>query len=899
MNSLLELIRKMLKTFTVAILVAGVVGLGVAGFFVYRIVSDLPEVSRLKEFQHPTATQVFSADGRLIGEFTTQRRYKVAYSDIPEHVKNAFVAAEDSNFYKHGGIDFAGIARAVFSNILRGRYAQGGSTITQQVARSILLASREKKLTRKFREIILALRMEDQLSKEEILNLYLNEIYLGHGAFGIGAAAQNYFHKKVKDLTIAEGAILAGLPQRPNEWTPFRNPHLAKRRQLYVLRRMADENFITEDQRQKSVDEPLKMFTSKEINNKEAPYFTEYVRQYLMNKYGSENVLTQGFKVYTTVQYEMQRVAEKSMVQGLGEVDQRLGWRGVKERVETREQVQEYAAKVHEMVLGEITEGRILPANVDDDFRKLIYDLEPLQTPNSPYFGITPVKEGETYKAIVTAIDVGKDARAIARIGETQIFIPWATMVWTKPKDNPSVTIDEVLKVGDVISAKVDKIDRKANMVEASLQQTPEIQGALLSFETETGAVRAMVGGRDFEESEFNCALQAKRQVGSTFKPIIYASALDKGFSPSSLVTDSPIVFKFEGELDTDTVGEDWRPHNYEGSFKGDVPLRLALIRSMNIPTVKILNEISVSYGIEYARRLGITAALPRDLSIALGSWSSSLEELARAYAVFPRLGKKVSLHYIRQVVDSAGNVLEDYPQAQSPHLKLASLSSGKATTPAPAADPAELQPVISPQTAYVMTDILRGVVREGTGRRALAVGGPVAGKTGTSNDHRDAWFVGFTPALVTGVWLGYLKDKPLDSGETGGRAAAPIWTDYMKFANSFYPRTEFPIPDDVVFAYVDKNTGKLSTSASSERVRQAFKVGTVPDRTGENLPRIGEPGARATTTIEIGAASGAPVAAPSEAGVGGSGNPAPAHQETDVQETSEETADFMRQGYE
>jgi penicillin-binding protein 1A len=897
MNSLLELIRKLLKTFTVAIVIAATVGLGVGIFFVYRIVSDLPEVSRLKDFQHPVATQVFSSDGRLIGEFTTQRRYKVAYGDIPDHVKNAFVAAEDSNFYKHGGIDMAGIARAIFSNILRGRYAQGGSTITQQVARSILLASREKKLTRKFREIILALRMEDELSKEEILNLYLNEIYLGHGAFGIGAAAHNYFHKKVKDLTVAEGAMLAGLPQRPNEWTPFRNPHLAKKRQHYVMRRMLDENFITEQQYQAANQQPLKMFTAKEINSKEAPYFTEYVRQYLMNKYGSENVLTQGFKIYTTVHYDMQKVAEKTLVQGLAEVDQRLGWRGVKERVETREQMQELAGKIHESVLGEITEGRILPPTADDDFRKLIYDLEPLQSPTSPYFGITPIREQESYKAFVTAIEVGKEPRAVAQVGETQVFIPWSAMLWTKPKDNPSVTLDNVLKVGDVIAVKIERIDRKAGKVEASLQQTPEVQAALLSFELQTGAVRAMVGGRDFEESEFNCALQAKRQVGSTCKPMIYAAALDKGFSPSSLVTDSPIVFKFEGELDTDNVGEDWRPHNYEGSFKGDVPLRQALIRSMNIPTVKILNEITVNYGIEYARRLGITAALPRDLSIALGSWSSSLEELTRAYAVFPRLGKKVQLHYIRQVVNSSGEILEDYAQAQSPYLKGVVLGAPKNPPPPVPADAPENQPVMSPQTAYVLTDILRGVVREGTGRRAMAVPGPVAGKTGTSNDHRDAWFVGYTPSLMTGVWLGYLKDKPLDSGETGGRAATPIWTDFMRYANAFYPRTEFPIPDDVVFAYVDKNTGKLATSQNPNRVRVAFKAGTVPDRTGENLPRIGEPGARAQT-IEIGSAGGAPVA-PAEAGVGGA-SPAPASTpETDVEDTSEETADFMRQGYE
>lgn len=898
-DSFMEYLKNLFRTFSVLILVGLVLAVGVVGWFVYRVVSDLPEVSTLKDFRHPVATQVFSSDGKVVGEFTTQRRYRVAYEDIPEHVKKAFVAAEDSHFFEHGGIDLIGIGRAIFSNILRGRYAQGGSTITQQVARSILLASREKKLTRKLREIILALRMEQQLSKGEILSLYLNEIYLGHGAFGIGAAAQNYFNKRVQDLTIAEGALLAGLPQRPNEWTPFRNPHLGKKRQAYVLHRMLDDGFISEEQYQEATSQPLKLYAQEEFN-KEAPYFTEYVRQYLMSKYGSENVLTQGFRVYTTVHYDMQKAAERALRDGLNEVDKRLGWRGVKERVETPEQFQEFSMRIHEKVLSGITTGRLLPPAIDEDFRKLIYDLEPLQKPNSPYFGITPVKEGATYRAAIARIEMGKTPRAFAQVGETTVILPWSTMeAWVRAQDNPTQTLDSVLKVGDVVNVRVEKIERQLNQVLGTLEQIPEIQGALLSFEVETGAVRAMVGGRDFDESEFNCALQAKRQVGSTFKPILYAAALDKGFSPSSLVTDAPIVFKFEGELDSDNVGEDWRPHNYGGSFKGDVPLRLALIRSMNIPTVKLLNEIGVDSGIDYARRVGIQAALPRDLSIALGSWSTSLDEIMRAYSVFPRLGTRPSLQFIRQIVDSAGNVLEDYPLAESPYYRSALASTSRPLSPPPTVEgqaPAGetvVEPAISPQTAYVMTDMLKAVVREGTGRRAAAIGGSVAGKTGTSNDHRDAWFIGYTPTVISGVWLGYLKDKPLNSEETGGKAAAPIWANFMETAIKYYPRKEFPIPEQIVFANIDPDTGKLASSRTTNRVRAAFKVGTVPDRVAENLPRIGEPGARSMSAV--GAGSIPPPTSATE--------PAPEvlnnSEDEAAGDPSEETADFMRQGYE
>lgn len=873
LDRLTGIFRVLFRTASVTIAVGLVVMAGFVTLFLVNIYRSLPEVKSLKDFKHPVATQVFSDDGQKIGEFTNERRYEVKFESIPRHVILAFVAAEDSNFYKHGGIDFNGIIRAVLSNLLRGRYAQGGSTITQQVARSILLVSRKKEITRKVREIILARRMESELSKSEILSLYLNEIYLGHGAFGIGAAASNYFHKKVEDLTIAEAALLAGLPQRPNEWNPFRNPHLAKNRQAYVLRRMVDEEFITAEQANQATGETLKLYVVEDLNNKVAPFFTEYVRQYLMNKYGSDKVLTEGWKVFTTVNYESQKAAESAMTKGLHSVDRRLGWRGVATHKATPSEIKEFTTKTHEQILSKLTNVRILPAAVDTDFRKLQYDLEPIQQKGSPYFGVTPVKIGETYPAVVNVVEAGPAGRAQLQIGETVVWLPWQGASWVSSREAPKKRMEEVLKVGDVVHVSVTKINREQGFIDVTLDQDPEIEGALLSFDLESGFVRSMVGGKNFELSKFNCALQAKRQVGSTFKPVIYAAAMDKGFSPSSMVADSPIVFKFEGDLDADNAGEDWRPHNYSGTFEGDIPLRVALIRSMNIPTVKLLNEITVDYGIQYARNLGITAVLPRDLSIALGSWSSSLEELMHAYAVFPRLGRPVNLTYIKKVVDASGNVLEEFSsKSGEPVVK----------TPDPAAPPSALpaDTVISPQTAYVMTDLLRGVVREGTGRAAAAIGVPVAGKTGTSNDHRDAWFIGYTPDTMTGVWIGYMKDKPLAPTETGGNAAAPIWADYMLQANKTSVRKEFTVPEGIVFAYVDKRTGRLADNKNPNRVRVAFRADTVPLRDGSNLPRIGEPGARAMSTVHESVDPGAPKVVPED------------------EDSPAETDDYLRQGY-
>lgn len=869
-------LRSVFRGLSIVLLGSVVFSLAIVSLVLWYLSRSLPDVKTLKTYQHSHATEVFSDEGQKIGEFTTERRYPVRYEDIPKHVIQGFLAAEDSHFFEHHGIDYNGILRAVFSNLLRGRYAQGGSTITQQVARALLLETKKKEITRKIREIILSMRMERELSKREILSLYLSEIYLGHGAYGIGAAARNYYGKKVQDLTLAEASLLAGLPQRPNEWNPFHNPALSKRRQAYVLKRMVEDGFIDERESQEAYNESIRLKNLEDLNDSKAPYFVEYVRQHLMKKYGSSNVLSQGYKVYTTVRYEYQKVAEKSMERGLREVDKRVGWRGVSQHLDSDAQFEAFKKDVHDGILEDLNPMRILPPSAAGGTKTLEYDLSPYLEKKNRYVGASPVKEGGYYKGLVLSIDNQKKTAEVD-IGLTHATLSAAEgMDWVKIENKPWKDLSEVLRRGDIVDVKVEKIDPRANVATVSLEQEPEVLGGLLSYEIQNGFVRAMVGGRDFRKNKFNVALQARRQVGSTFKPLIYAAAIDKGFSPSSIVTDSPIVFKFEGKVDaeSETEGtapheESWKPRNFGNKFEGDIPLRQALIRSMNIPTVKLLNEITIDYGIQYARTLGITATLPRDLTIGLGSWSTSLEEIMRAYAIFPRLGKPVVLNYIKRIEDSNGNTVEEYTENIPPPAK-------EKTTPS---DTAESQLVISPQTAYVMTDMLKGVVREGTGKAAGNVPGSVAGKTGTSQDHRDAWFIGYSPQVMAGIWIGYQKDKPLDPAETGGKAAAPIWAEYMRAVSSKYPTGDFPIPDDIVFAYIDKNTGKLAGPANPNRIRVAFKVGTVPNAMGDNLLRVGEPGVRATAT----------------------GEPSINRTEEDTlipTQQDEETSDYLRQGY-
>ncbi len=751
------------------------------GFYFY-FTRDLPSVSVLSEYKPNLITRVYSRDGEVIGEFYIERRIVVPLQRMPEHLVNAFIAAEDAKFFEHKGIDYLGILRALYKNLKSGRIVQGGSTITQQVARSFFL-SPEKTLSRKIREAILAHRIESRLTKEEILYLYLNQIYLGNGAYGVQAASEIYFGKDVSELTIAEAALLAGLPKAPSRYSPYTNPSLARMRQEFVIKRMLEEGFINRKQAEEALREKLILKPRRPRNLWVGPYFTEYVRRYVEEKYGDSMLYKGGLNIYTTLDVRLQKIANRAVDYGRRAYDKRRGFRGAEKVLLTREEIAPFLKKVEERI------------------KK--YPIEP----------------GRIYKALVLGVD-RKSRSVIVAIGTSHRgIIRYQDLKWARlynPTNDPDggelVTNPlHLFHPGDVIEVRIKALPEEDYMlIPCALEQEPLIEAALLVMDPQTGYVLAMVGGSDFSKTQFNRAIQSRRQPGSAFKPIIYAAALDRGFTPATVVVDSPLVFE---EVKEEGKGLDWKPRNFEERFHGPTTIREALAKSRNVVTVKVLKSIGVDYVVSYARRLGIESALSRDLSIALGSSGVSLLELVRAYSTFANLGKRPEPLFITRIEDRYGNVLEEH----APHAEDA----------------------ISPQTAYIITNLLQGVVERGTGWRARALKRPVAGKTGTTNNLNDAWFIGYVPHLVAGVWVGYDDERPLGRNETGSRAAAPIWVRFMKEALKDVPPENFPIPDGVEFVKIDPKTGLLATPSTKDPVFEVFKVGTAPKKfsSSEDVP--------------------------------------------------------------
>jgi penicillin-binding protein 1A len=778
-------IRSYLTLIPCLILAFFLIGLGAYLYFSFT----LPPIKSLEDYKPPIITKVLSDDGELVGEFCKERRIVVPMQQIPKVVSQAFVAAEDAKFFQHKGISYLSILRAMKNNILSGGITQGGSTITQQTVRSMVL-SRERTVSRKVREFILAHRIEKYLTKEEILYIYLNQIYLGHGNYGVEAAARDYFNKGVEDVTLAEAALLAGLPQSPENYSPLKNFERSKARQAYVLGRMVEEGYITKQAADAAYRAPLKIQSRENTTFTIAPYFTEYVRIYLQEKYGEDALYTQGLQVYTTLNVVNQKAAQDAMQAGLKDLDRRQGYRGP-EQVLTKEQIDAFCQDVAQKL-----------------------------TQN-------PLVVGETYPGVVT--EITKDnKRVMVRIGDRTGYIPCESMRWAR---NPDPEVDyttaqlkspqQALKVGYVISAKVRALPAKG-LLTLDLDQAPKVQGALISMEIPTGYVRAMVGGNNFLESQFNRALQARRQPGSAFKPIIYAAALDKGFTPASVIIDSPVIY--EDAL----KDENWKPKNYEDRFYGPTTLRTALTNSRNVVTIKLMRDIGVPYAIKYAQRLGVESPLTADLSLSLGSSEVTPLELVRAYAVFAARGHLLHPIFIRKIVDRDGNILEEnnpWPLEADLRKKEGTIVEEDLKGGIEGVSPQ----VISEQTAYLMTSLLRGVVQEGTGWRARELGRPCAGKTGTTNEYTDAWFVGFTPDLITGVWVGFDEKKPLGRFETGSRAASPIWVSAMQKALAGKPVRNFPIPEGIVFAKIDRDTGLLALPSTKNVIFECFKEGTQP----------------------------------------------------------------------
>jgi penicillin-binding protein 1A len=817
---------------------------------------DLPSVQRLQAYRPATVTSVYAKDGSLMGEIYEQRRYVLPLDQIPDNLKNAFIAAEDANFYQHGGIDYMGIARAAGRNVLSGRFAQGGSTITQQVAKNFLLTS-DRKLERKIKEALLAWRIEEAYDKDHILYLYLNEIFLGAQAYGVEAAARTFFGKSVKELTLGESAMLAGLPPRPSAWNPQADFAAAKMRQSYVLDQMLSVGFINERQSEEARKEEIHIAEHSNAFREAAPSFTEYVRRQLIEKYGEDKVLHDGLKVTTTCDPALQAVAQQALVQGVTEIDEKVGFRR-----DTIEHVDGDAAI--NARISEIEESlRQSSRRVEDD---------PASRAAKMTFTLDQVAQGVITKVSPTwaEVSVGRTVGILPLAWSTWVYPPDVARDWkyraqddfTRPIDANGDGVKEggILRVGDVVRVRVKALSTTDEALAKVFAGTPgattpylgvrlvqpsELQGALLSFDVkgdEAGAVRSMVGGVDFDTSELNRAFQSRRQVGSTFKAIVYAAAIEsKRLTAASIVPDAPLAFVTEEGT--------WKPENYGGDYRGNITLRQAITLSRNTSTVRVLDSCDPNMGrdvvYDFARRLGLggppthalaedfksnpdtawlcpwlpgvegkhcTDAAPMpdgksycracDLSIGLGSAALSVDEMARAFAVFASGGTWVEPYTLVKVEDRDGQVLEEHKPVDTPAR------------------------VISPELSVIATWLLESVATNGTGaaaHRDLRV--HVAGKTGTTNDEKDAWFIGYTPNTLTAVWVGYDQPKTIGLSATGGSVALPIWIDYMKAA--VHGDTPFPVWAPVEWAQIDESTGRR---VSSGGMAYPFLPGTTPE---------------------------------------------------------------------
>ncbi len=738
---------------------------------------DLPKITSLSDYRPPVVTTVFSDDNRKIAEFCRERRIVIPLDQMPRMLLEAFVAAEDARFYLHKGVDLVSIVRAFFKNIEAGAIVQGGSTITQQVTKSFLLTP-ERSYERKIKEAILAYRIDKALTKDDILFLYLNQIYLGHGAYGVEAAAENYFGKSVKDLNLAECAMLAGLPQAPSRYSPFKHAELARQRQIYVLNRMVAEGYITNLQATEAINTELDIKPRKNWYIEEVPFFTEHVRRYIEKTYGEETLYREGLQIYTTVNIEMQKTARAQMEKGLRALDKRQGYRG--------------------------PVGHLAPSEIEGVLAQMAEDA-------------APPEAGGVREGVVVSLNPAEKTVTV-RMALAQGTLALSDMRWARTPDpelfqfeDPVTSPEQVLGVGDVILVRLVSVGEDGRW-RLALEQVPAVQGALMCLEAGTGHVKAMLGGRDFRESQFNRAIQSRRQPGSAFKPVIYAAALDNGYTPATVVIDSPIVFE-----DTERDFK-WKPKNYEKKFHGPTLLRDALAKSRNIISIKLLRDIGIDTAIAYAQKLGIASPLSRDLSIALGSSGVSLLELVTAYSVFDNQGYLVPPVFVSKVVDRDGKVLESAVE--------------------------EKKRVIDKTTAYIMTSMLESVVKSGTGRRVRVLNRPVAGKTGTTNNLFDAWFMGYTPRYITGVWVGFDEEKSLGKGETGSRAASPVWLGFMQEILKDKPVRVFEVPEGVVFSKIDAETGLLPIPESKKTRFEVFREGTAPTEFTSPPDAVTDPGA-------------------------------------------------------
>ena len=798
---------------------------GGAAWYVSGLASGVPSYDVLSQYEPPVMTRVHAADGELMAEYANQRRLYLPIQAIPERVKEAFLSAEDKNFYQHGGLDYYGIARALVDNVAsygKERKLVGASTITQQVAKNFLLSG-EQTVDRKIKEAILAVRIENAYSKDKILELYLNEIFLGLGAYGVAAASLTYFDKSVHEMSLAECAYLAALPKGPNNYNPFRYPDRALERRNWVIDRMVENGYATAQEGEAAKAEPLGVksraerplvFSTKSmdkpyldlvnplygeqirrdggISTNVAAYFSEEVRRALIGIYGEKKLYEGGLSVRTSLIPEMQILARRTLMKGLMDYDMSHGWRGPVTNVDLGDDwgkplaavpglydVMEWRLAVVLSVAGDKAEIGLQPSR--DPAGKISEDR---QTGTIPIDGVKWAKK---------ALDngVGKEPGAVS----------------------------DVLKVGDVVY--VEPLDAAGRY---ALRQRPEIEGALIAMHPQTGRVLAMVGGFSYAESQFNRATQAMRQPGSSFKPFVYAAALDNGYTPSSVVMDAPI------EIDQGNGLGIWRPENYSNKFYGPSTLRTGIELSRNVMTVRLAKDMGMPLVAEYGKRFGIYDELPPLLSMALGSGETSVLRLVSAYAVLANGGRAVRPTLIDRIQDRFGQTIFKYEDRTCEGCSAPEWTG----QPEPTIIDNRAQ-VLDPMTAYQITSMMEGVVQRGTATVVQAVGKPIAGKTGTTNEYYDAWFVGYSPDLVVGVYLGYDKPRTMGSGNTGGVIAAPIFTDFMKVALADRPPVPFRVPPGLSLVPIDRRTGLRASTENNDGapvILEGFKPGTAPPDT-------------------------------------------------------------------
>jgi len=786
------MIRFLAIMFSLLLLLA-VLGGGGSLYVLWRFGRDLPDYAQLADYRPAVMSRVHAGDGTLIGEFAHQRRLFVPIAAIPRRVIQAFLSAEDKTFYTHPGIDFAGIASAVYlnaKNFISGgkRRPVGASTITQQVAKNFLLTN-EVSLTRKIKEAILAFRIEHAFSKDRILELYLNEIYLGIGSYGVAAAALNYFDKSLIELTLEETAFLAALPKAPNNYHPIRRHKAAQARRNLVLSLMARNGVISPLDAQRASARPLLMRRPDPTRILPAGYFAEEVRRDLLDRYGEKRLYEDGLSVRTTLEPALQAIADRNLRAGLVAYDRRHGWRGPLARIEDVENWLDALAEV-----------------------------------------AIPPAIGEWYMAAV--LELHGDGVDIGFSNGVEGVIPLGRMTWARAwrkgeTRGPRVRRPaDVLAVGDVVAvAAVGKGEENYQPGHFSLQQIPAINGALVAMDPHTGRVLAMSGGYSYKASQFNRATQAKRQPGSAFKPFVYAAALENGFTPSSMVLDAPFV------IDAGKGQGKWKPANYTKRFYGPSTLRLGIEKSRNLMTVRLANYIGMDKVVDFAGRFGIMANMPPLLPMALGAGETTLLRLTTAYAMLVNGGKRVVPALIDRIQDRRGRTVFRHDDRECPDC----VSSGWHQQETPAVP--DLRPqVIHPTTAYQVVSMLEGVVQRGTGIRIRKVGKPLAGKTGTTNKSRDTWFMGFSPNLAVGVYIGFDAPRSLGRRETGSSVAVPVFRDFMADALARQPAIPFRIPPGIELVRIAGATGLPAAPGDRRVVLEAFKPGTVPKKSAPVL---------------------------------------------------------------